>query len=395
MNVKGRVIIMIKREIGNTGKKASIIGLGCEHLDRKPYEQVKTTIDAALDCGINMFDIFMPGTEIRENLAKALGGRRKDILIQGHICSSDINQQYDISRDLPTVKRYFEEHLRLCNGYIDFGMLFFIDSEEDYKNTFETGIADYALKLKQNGDIGHIGFSSHNPLTAIKAINTGLPEIMMFSINPAFDIIPAEENALSHLDKGFNSESFTGIDPKRAELYKLCEQKNIGITVMKALGAGKLISPEHTPFSKPMTVAQCVHYALSRPAVVSVLLGSKTPEEVVDSVKYLELSDNERDYAEILSTASKTMKGVCVYCNHCQPCPVGIDIAAVNKYLDIALLDTENIPPSIRSHYQSLEHKGGECTACGHCEKRCPFGVAVTDKIKDAERMLSVNHKPS
>ncbi|MCL2634118.1 MAG: aldo/keto reductase [Oscillospiraceae bacterium] len=383
---------MIKREIGNTGKSASIIGFGLEHLDRKPYEQVKSTIDAALDCGINIFDIFMPGAEIRENIAKGLGSRRKDILIQGHICSSDINQQYDISRDLPTVKRYFEEHLRLCGGYIDFGMLFFIDSEDDYKNVFETEIADYALKLKQNGDIGNIGFSSHNPLTAIKAINTGLPELMMFSINPAFDIIPADESIFTHLDNGFNTDSFNGIDPKRAELYKLCEQKGIGITVMKSLGAGKLISPEHTPFSKPMTVAQCIHYALSRPAVASVLLGSKTPEEIYDCVKYLEMSDGERDYSEVLSGA-RGMKGVCVYCNHCQPCPIGIDIAAVTKYLDIALLDTGNIPPSVISHYKSLEHKGGECIACGFCENRCPFGVSVIDNMKQAEKLLSFNHQ--
>ena len=50
---------MIYREIGKTGKKASIIGLGCEHLDLKHYEQVKSIIDAALEHGINIFDIFM------------------------------------------------------------------------------------------------------------------------------------------------------------------------------------------------------------------------------------------------------------------------------------------------------------------------------------------------
>ena len=32
-------------------------------------------------------------------------------------------------------------------GYIDFGMMFFIDSEEDYKGVFETGFVDYVLKL--------------------------------------------------------------------------------------------------------------------------------------------------------------------------------------------------------------------------------------------------------
>jgi len=379
---------MIYRNIGKTGKKASIIGLGCEHLDFKPYEQVKVTIDAALNLGINIFDIFMPGKEIRENLAKALGVRRKDILIQGHIGSSNIGQQYDISRDLPTVKRFFEEHLRLCGGHIDFGMLFFIDSDDDYKNVFETEIASYALKLKEKGDIGHIGFSSHNPVNAIKAINTGLPEIMMFSINPAFDIIPTEENALTHLEKGFNADSFVGVEPKRAELYRLCEQKNVAITVMKPFGAGKLISPEHTPFSKPLTVTQCTHYALSRPAVVSILPGCKTPEEIKEVVDYLDADETQRDYTEILSSVKGGLHGSCLYCSHCQPCPAQIDITTVTKYLDIAKLDTSNVPPSIRSHYKSLKHKGVECTKCGICEKRCPFGVPIIENMKKAEMLL-------
>jgi len=379
---------MIFREIGKTGKKASVIGHGCEHLDRKPYEQVKSTIDAALECGINIFDMFMPGQEVREFLAKALGSRRKDIMIQGHICSVDIKQQYDISRDMPTVQRFFEEHLRLCGGYIDFGMLFFIDSEDDYKNVFETGIADYALKLKEKGDIGHIGFSSHNPVTAIKAVNTGLPEIMMFSLNPAFDIIPTGESIFTHLENGFNAESFVGVEPKRAELYRLCEQKNVGITVMKALGAGKLISPEHSPFKKPLTVGQCIHYALSRPAVVSVLPGCQTPEEIHDVIKYLELSDAERDYTEILSSIRGGLHGSCVYCSHCQPCPAEIDIATVNKYLDIALLDSANVPPSVRSHYKSLKHNGVDCTKCGSCENRCPFDVPIISNMEKAEKLL-------
>ena len=40
------------REIGKTGVRVGTIGLGCEHLDRKPYAQVKETIDAALEAGI-------------------------------------------------------------------------------------------------------------------------------------------------------------------------------------------------------------------------------------------------------------------------------------------------------------------------------------------------------
>lgn len=374
------------REIGKTGCKAGIIGLGGEHLDGKPYTQVADTISAALDCGINVIDVFMPGHEVRSNIAKALGNRRDRMMIQGHIGSTDLNQQYDISRDLPTVQKYFEDILRSF-GYIDFGMMFFIDSEDDFKGVFETDFVNYVQRLKQQGDIRHIGFSSHNPLMAARVIETGVPEMMMFSINAAFDLIPAETDALGELEH-LDAKAFHGVDPQRAALYKLCEQRGVGITVMKALGAGKLISAEHSPFAKPMTVEQCIHYALTRPAVASVLLGCRTGEEIRAAMRYFEADDAERDYAEVLGTMRNDFKGNCVYCSHCQPCPAGIDIASVNKYLDIAQLDVNSVPPSIRSHYRSLPHGGAECIGCGSCQERCPFGVHVIDNMAAAHKLL-------
>ncbi len=376
------------RNIGKTGKKAGVIGLGCEHLDRAPYDRVKETIDAALAGGINLLDVFMPGREVRENIARSLGSRRGDVMIQGHVGSTDIREQYDISRDMPTVRRYFEDLLGIFGGYVDFGMMFFIDSEEDYRGVFETPFADYLQTLKSRGSIGHIGFSSHNPEIAARVVKTGLPELMLFSINLAFDLLPAEVNVLDQLGSKIDANAFAGFDPKRAELYRLCESRGVGITVMKTLGAGKLLSPEHSPFSKPLTAAQCVHYALSRPAVASVLLGCQTAAEVENALRYFDSSEADRDYSDVLGTLRSDFRGHCVYCGHCQPCPVGIDIAAVNKYLDIARLDIANVPPSVRSHYASLSHRGSECVSCGNCEARCPFGVRVAAGMAEAARIF-------
>lgn len=375
------------RSIGNTGKQAGIIGLGCEHLDGKPYAQVADTVHAALECGVNFLDVFMPGKEVRENIAKALGDRRKDVYIQGALCSTDINQQYDISRDLPTAKKYFEDLLRIF-GHIDFGMLFFLDSQEDVKKVFDGGIADYLQQLRQRGDIGHICFSSHKPDIAIQVINTGLPEAMMFSTNLAFDLSPPDAYALEVLGNNWEGTALQQLDPRRAELYSLCEEKGVGISVMKTLGAGKLISSEHTPFSRPMTVNQCIHYALTRPAVFSTLLGCQTGEEVRDAMTYLQAGDADKDYTPFLSELPQNFQGKCVYCSHCQPCPVDIDIATVNKYLDIAVLDEANISPSIRSHYHSLATGGDACIACGSCEDRCPFGVPIIDNMAKAARLF-------
>jgi len=379
---------MVYRELGKTGRKVSAIGLGCEHLDRKPYEQVKETVDAALSHGVNILDVFMPGEEVRGNIAKALGARRSEVFIQGHIGATDVNQQFDISRDMPVVQKYFEDMLRIFGGYIDFGMLFFIDSEDDYKNVFDTEFASYAERLKRNGDILHIGFSSHNPVIAMKAIETGLPEMMMFSINPAFDMLPPDAYVLDHFDSGFGAGMFRGIDPDRARLYKLCTQRQFGITVMKSLGAGKLLSESQSPFSPPLTAPQCIGYALSRPAVASVLPGCKTAEEVAGVMRYFTCSEEEKDYAHILGGARNDFRGNCLYCSHCQPCPAGIDVAAVMKCLDVARLDEGAIPPPVRAEYARLGKGGADCTACGSCESRCPFGVPVIENMKAAARLF-------
>lgn len=375
------------RQIGRTGLQAGVVGLGCEHLDGKPYAVVEETIHAALDNGINLMDLFMPGEEVRSNIGRALAGRRDRMMIQGHICSVDLNQQYDISRDPAVCRRYFETLLRcLRTDYIDFCMLFFVDSAADYSAAFESDILEYAQDLKRRGVIRAIGASSHNPVTARRIVESGVVDLLMFSINPAFDMMPPD----SELEKmiGAPGELMTGMNPVRAELYRLCEQRGVGITVMKSLGAGKLISPEHTPFCKPLTVAQCIHYALTRPAVVSALVGCCSAAQVREAVGYLELSDAERDYAPIVGSRRNDFKGTCVYCNHCRPCPAGIDIAAVNKYLDIAKLEESTIPPSIAQHYRALEHTASQCIGCGSCEKRCPFGVPVIENMKLAARLF-------
>ena len=50
---------MNRRPLGKSGLLVSEVGLGCEHLQGMEYGQIKAVVDAALDAGINIFDIFM------------------------------------------------------------------------------------------------------------------------------------------------------------------------------------------------------------------------------------------------------------------------------------------------------------------------------------------------
>ena len=377
------------RKVGRTDFSASIIGIGLERVDTKPYQQVEEVIHCALDHGVNIMDMFMPGEEVRINIGRAISGRRDKVLIQGAIGSVDLNLQYDISRDLEICKRYFEQMLRsLKTDYIDFGMLFYLDSHQAIDDIINNGVVDYAHQLKREGKIRAIGASLHNPETGLRLVNENMVDMMMFSINPAFDMItgaalPPEELLDDHF-----ADRVVSVDPRRAELYRLCQNRGVGLTVMKSLAAGKLLSAEHSPFSQAMTPAQCIHYALNRPAVVSVLVGCESRRQVEEALQYLKLSDEERDYSQVINQfrddGKSGFKGNCVYCNHCLPCPAEIDVAAVNRILDIASLDKKNLPADLIGQYQSLKAHGSDCLECGSCEERCPFSVKVTEKMTEA-----------
>ena len=376
------------RPLGRTGMQASIIGLGMEHLDRRPYEVADEVISAAIDHGITIADCFMPGDEVRRNIGRALKGRRDKLILQGMVCSVDLNEQYDISRDLATCETYFETLLRaLQTDYIDCGMLFFMDTQEALDQVIGNGIYDYMLDLKQQGKIRSIGASSHNPLIARQMVERGMLETLLFSINPAYDRSPDSNATLDTLGV-LQNEHLKGVDPARAALYLECERRGVGITVMKSLGAGKLLSAQHTPFQQPLTVGQCIHYALSRPAVASVMVGCSSAKEVEEACRYLTMTDEERDYSAIIEGGGATLQGACVYCGHCQPCPVNIDIASTHRYLDMALLDESSIPPSVRQHYGSMAAHGSDCIQCGSCEERCPFGVQVINNMERAAQVF-------
>ena len=376
---------MLYREIGKTGLQAGIVGMGTEFLDWKPYDAIERTIHTALDFGINIMDVFMPREEIRCNIGKALKGRRDKVILQGHICSVEVDGKYGISRELNTCVKYFENLLRCFEtDYIDFGMFFFMDSQEALDEIQNNGIIEYMLEQKQKGTVRYLGASSHNAAIAKKLVDMGLIDLLMFSINAAYDLTGADKDLLEKEEYDFEK----ALDPQRMELYKLCEKNGVGITVMKSLGAGRLISAELTPFKEPMNVGQCIHYALTRPAVSSVLVGCASPDEVKEAVRYFEMGDDEKNYSHIISDSRSTMKGSCVYCSHCQPCPANIDIAALNKYLDIALLDTDNIPPGTCSRYNELKAYGSDCVSCGNCEQRCPFEVRVIENMQRAVKLF-------
>ncbi|HPH96932.1 MAG TPA: aldo/keto reductase [Anaerolineaceae bacterium] len=376
------------RTLGNTGIQVSEIAMGSEGLEGQSYEVCRALIETCLEQGINFFDLYNPNPETRRNFGKAMAGRRQAYVLQGHLCTVWQNGQYLRTRDIDSVRQSFESLLNdLGTDYIDVGMIHYADKKEDFETILSGPVLAYAKDLKARGVIKSIGLSTHSAEVAFMAVESGAIEVIMFSLNPAYDMRPGADiiEDLYEL-KNYEDNALSGMDEQRERLYQTCAAKGIAITVMKPYGGGMLLDAKKSPFEVALTPLQCLHYALTRPAVSAVMAGCFTPEQIREAARYETCSDEEKDFSVTLSSAPRhSYSGRCMYCGHCAPCTVGIDIALVNKYLDLAHSGSKDfIPETVREHYALLEHPASECISCGVCETNCPFGVAIIEKMAEA-----------
>ena len=379
---------MLYRELGNTGLKVSEIGLGCEGFLGKDERECDRMFSLAFERGVNCMDLYSPNPELHKAVGRAAAAHGVHLVLQAHLCTVWKNGQYMATRNLAEVKTSFEKMMQnLGTERADIGMIHYVDSEETWNKVISDGILDYAKQLKREGRIGHIGMSSHNPLVALKAVESGEIEVLMFSVNPCYDLLPGDEDVNKLFEENSYSKPLFNIDPVREKLYETCQRRGVGITVMKVFGGGDLLTDD-SPAGKALTVPQCIHYALTRPAVSAVFAGAHTEAELAASLRYEEADEEERDYAAVFATFPKiSWQGHCMYCGHCAPCPKGIEVASVTKFLNLAKAQ-KAVPETVREHYNALRAHAGDCIACGVCEKRCPFGVRIIENMKAARAVF-------
>ncbi|WP_302573297.1 aldo/keto reductase [Phascolarctobacterium faecium] len=379
------------RELGRTGIKVSVIALGCEGFVANEGVLTEQLLNAAEQGGINCIDLYAPQPEMRSRLGKWLRGRRGKFVLQAHLCTVWQEGQYKRTREIGEVKASFEDLLtRLATDYIDIGMIHYVDSLEDWEAVAGGPVMEYARELQAQGKIRYIGLSSHNPAAAMQAVQSGLIDVLMFSVNPCYDLQPANEDCYALWDGKNYDRQLVNMDPEREALYETCSRLGVAITVMKAFGGGDLLDEELSPAGKALTVNQCLHYALTRPGVAAVMSGAHTVDELEKCLEYTTAADVEKDYAAAFAALPKiSWEGHCMYCGHCAPCPQGIDVAAVTKFLNLTKAQN-SVPETVREHYAALRHHAGECVKCGACEKRCPFKVTVIQNMQEAVKVFGM-----
>ena len=200
---------------------------------------------------------------------------------------------------------------------------------------------------------------------AREVLDTGLADMMMFSINPSYDYQ--------------HGEYANGSATERMALYRRCEAEGVGISVMKAFAGGQLLDARTSPFGQALTEYQCIQYALDKPGVLTVLPGVRDRADLERVLGFLRAGEAERDYSVISSLTPRDAEGTCVYCNHCQPCPAGLDVGLINKYYDLARAGDA----LAAEHYRNLSLGADACISCGHCDRRCPFHVSQSARMRE------------
>jgi predicted aldo/keto reductase-like oxidoreductase len=372
------------RKFGNTGLDVSVIGLGTEYLFRQSRETVVSVIQRAIDCGVNYIDLVFNFSDLIENIAVGIEGKRNKVILTGHLGSGEKSGRYYKTRKANECEEIFNDLLRKLNtDYIDVANIHFVKNQKEYDVVkAEGGVLDLALRLKEEGKARLVCISTHDTSVAIQAAKSGKIDVIMIQVNMA-------NNAM----------------PGRNEMLATCAREGIGLVAMKVFAGGKLLQRNRTvniaayqtggkslkkKISSLITPVQCISYTLSQMGVCTVVPGAKSVNELNESLAYLNAGDEEKDFSALMFDFKEYVTGECLYCNHCLPCPSDIDIGQTIRLFEIA---QRGITTKIQNDYDALLKKASDCIECGICMERCPFDVDVISKMKQCSELFEYHQK--
>jgi len=377
------------RTLGRTDLLVGEIGLGTEYVVREEQSMVDDVTAMAIDNGMNYFDFFWPQRDFRTKMGIALQGKRDRIILAGHLGVMEKDGQYSRTRDVDSCEENFNDFLKCFHtDHVDIMMLHNVDEMADLEEVLYGKFMELAVRLKKAGKARYFGFSSHEASVAQRAVESGLVEVIMFSMNPAFDVLghiapdSIEQEAQKRMHD-FTKTNGQSVLAQRKDFYAACEKENIGLVAMKPFAGGWLLSTRK--LKTPPTSAQCLQFLLDQKFVSTVVPGTRNTKELADVLHYFDASAEERDFSKIITMNEWNLSGSCMYCNHCLPCPVQINIGETIRLLDQTI---HGMTALITCAYQKLEVKADSCISCGACARRCPFGINPMQRIYEAKELF-------
>ena len=371
------------RRFGKTNEQISVITLGGmrfkhgwnpprNHLPAESIQNCIETTKQAFDVGINHIETAY-GYRKSEHLygvaLKELGTPRD----QFKMMTKGAPMTGDETRALVE-----EQLLSLKLDYLDFYGWHGINNEELLQAAVKPGGPVEVLhRLKEEGLIRHIGFSTHGSLDVIlQALNTDL-----FS---------------------FVNLHYYYFFQRNFEAVKLAGEKDIGVFIISPNEKGGMLwkpSDIVRETCEPMTAIQFNgRFCLQYPEITTLSMGMHEPAHFPQNLSILKdeesSTEKERKIQFQMDSRLKEAADLCTLCHECLPCPEEINIPEVLRFRN--LLEAYEMEDYGKFRYNMFEGEGhwfpgnfaSKCTECGDCLPRCPEKLEIPKLLFDTHKRL-------
>jgi len=277
---------MIYRQLGRTGERVSLIGLGGYHLGKPQLsdEEGVKIVRAAIDHGItyldNCWDYNRGNSELRMGKALRDGYRAKVFLmtkIDGRT-RQEAEQQIDES-----LKRLQTDHVDLMQHHEVIRM-------EDPDRIFaEGGSQEAMLEAQKAGKIRYIGFTGHkDPLIHLRMLEIALQHGFHFD---------AVQMPLNVMDAHFRSF--------QDQVLPLLVKNGIGVEAMKTFGDHFILQ------SRTVQPIECLHYSMTLPAsvVITGIDNMQVLDQALEAARTYKPMTKEEIAALLVRTRNAALQG--------------------------------------------------------------------------------------
>lgn len=327
-------ISMDKIRLGRTNLFVSKSGFGALPIQRVTFDEAGAILRKAYDNGINFFDTARSYTDSEEKVGHALSDVRQNIIIATKSPAKDKKTLLDnlnVSLD------------KLKTDYVD---IFQLHNPEELPDPDDPdSIYAGLLEAKKRGMVRFIGISNHSIEKAIKAAESGLYDTVQFPLN-----------ALS--------------SDEDLKLIDVCKERDIGVIAMKALSGG-LLSNSAVAFAFLRQYNNVVPiWGIQRLDELDEFIALEKNPPLMSGEMWKMIQKDRQELAGEF----------CRGCGYCMPCTVGIQISEAAR---ISLLVKR--APYQRFLEESFREKMdlvNNCTGCGSCKKRCPYGLDTPNLLK-------------
>ena len=236
---------------------------------------------------------------------------------------------------------------------------------------------EYVRELKEQGRIGHYGFSYHDTPEHLDEILTRHPdtEFVQLQINYLDWESSDVQSRRLHETARRHGKPFTIMGPVKGGLLS-----GVGSIAEKAL---REAAPEATAAS------WAVRFAASLEGLITMLSGMGTMEQLEDNIRTIQnlkpLTDKEMEtLREVTAIINSIPRIQCTACKYCvDNCPQKLDIPGLiemyNEYLAFRQKRSIGYPFEEATAGGRLP---SACTACRTCETHCPQHIEISEVMQ-------------